>query len=58
MELDFVKASVWIVNKYRGVLFKARLRAAQQTKSFISAAARALCPAELSSALRTFPCIC
>jgi len=33
MQMDFVKPSVWIVNKYRGVLFKAGLRAVQQKKN-------------------------
>jgi len=53
-----VKPSAWTVNKYKGVLFKVGLRAAQQTKSFITAADRALYHAVLSSALRKFPCIC
>jgi hypothetical protein len=56
--MDFVKTSVWIVNKYKGVIFKGGLRAVQQTKSFIFAKDKALRHAVLSSALRKFPCIC
>ena len=53
-----VRPSVWIVNKHKGVLFKAVLRAVQQKKSFICATDKALCHAVLSTALRKFPCIC
>jgi len=58
MEVDFVKLSVWIVNKYKGVLFKAGPPAVQLTNFFISATDKSLCHAVFSTALRKFLCIC